>query len=149
MTRKMPRLDFSQAPEADARRRDVEAKDRVEALLPGPDGAAARFRQQHGLLGDFVINELLLGNDLGSVLAGLGPNFALAIISATMNASVEFPDQLAMSFLETLADDLHSAFHRLRSSGMNRLEGNVTIDTRTGQVTDFDFRERLKRPPCA
>jgi hypothetical protein len=142
----MTHPDYSKAPAADAMRRASEARDRIKAKLPGPDGAAARFRQQHGNLGDFILSEMNLGNDYRSVLTGFGPNFALAIVTMAMNSPVKQPDKLCILFLERLADDVRSHLDRLRNSGMSHQEGFVDIGD-DGTLTDSDFRDELPKTP--
>jgi hypothetical protein len=142
----MTHPDYSQAPIAGAARREAEAQDRIKAKLPGPDGAGARFRQQHGYLVDFILSEMKLGNDYRSVLAGFGPNFGLAIVTMAMNSPVKQPDKLCMLFLERLADDVRSHLDRLREGGMNHLEGLVDIGG-DGTLTDSDFLADLPKTP--
>jgi hypothetical protein len=141
----MPAPDYSQAPLANAARREADERDAVKAKLPGRQGAAARFRQTHGHLSDFIVSEFQLGNGVDSLVAAFGPNFATAITAMAVNS--EHPEKLALLFLEKLAEDVRGNLMRLASGHSRPGERMiVTGGAPATPITDLQWDGSIPAP---
>jgi hypothetical protein len=138
-------FDFSEAPLAHRHQRDQIDADSVTVLSePGIKGAAARFRKLYGFIGEFIVVELQRDPDNGinAAAAGLGPNFANAIVNLAMNS--EAPETVAEAFLNKITRSVRKELRGM-IAGESRDESFVTVGGRAdNRVVDWDFREEMK-----
>lgn len=127
----------------DARRRleALNRKDKVEALLDGAKGAAARFRLAHGHLAHFALEEIIRDpeSEPSAVAWGYLPNFCTAAVSFAMNT--EHPDETLRLFLGRL---VLMSIERLKELQSGQGKGGDFYTLREDKVADFDFRDEFK-----
>jgi hypothetical protein len=135
------------APKHDAVRARLAARDAVTAKKPGIEGAAARFRQQHGNICDFLMSEGARDDNdddaSGVAAAGYGPNFHAAIVQCAVNSGD--PMGNAKAFLEWLADAVITDIERLQSGDTSRAGSYVEVQIGSGEIRDYDVLNELKR----
>jgi hypothetical protein len=130
---------FADAPWHSAIRERTNAEDKIKALIPGAEGAGARFRQQHGHLSDFVLKELAQETPFGGIAFGMGSNFANGIVNFAMNT--DHPEAAALSLLKKIGEQVREEIQRVKETPDMDREGFVVVSD--GKISDYKVEHDL------